>query len=245
MPIKTIIVDDEQLSIDVLIWELEGLNTSFEILATTNDPIEALKLIKNLKPELVFLDIEMPKLNGLELLNQIEDISFNVIFTTAYDHYALEAIKKEALDYLLKPIQKEELEISIQRHLAKSTDDVEAKIQSIFSKLLKQDENGKIIIPTSEGLEFVKIQDIIRCESSSNYTYIYKKDGSKLLVSKTLKDIEAMLPDTLFKRIHKSHLINFNSIEKYLKSDGGWIVLEDGSQVPISRNKKGDFLGQF
>jgi two-component system LytT family response regulator len=110
---------------------------------------------------------------------------------------------------------------------------------------MHDDQGDKIVIPTSEGLEFIKVEDILRCESSSNYTYIYMRNGGKMLVSKTLKDIEGMIHSNHFQRIHKSHLINFNCIKRYLKSEGGKIVLEDGSEVPISRNKKGDFLDQL
>ena len=187
MSIRALIIDDEQLSIDVLQWELEGLGSQIEVIGTAHDPLVGIELINKLNPELVFLDIEMPKMNGLELLNHVEHISFNVIFTTAYDHYALEALKKEALDYLLKPIQKDELKKAIEKHITKSSDDIETRLDSVFSLLIKNQKPGKIVIPTSEGLEFIKVESILRCESSSNYTYIFKRDKTKILVSITLK----------------------------------------------------------
>ena len=242
MSIRTVIIDDEILSIDVLKWELEGLDHDIEIVGTASDPVKGINLIQKMKPELVFLDIEMPNMNGIELIGSFEVVDFNVIFTTAYDHYALEAIKKEALDYLLKPVQKEELERAIEKHLSKSNDQISTKIQAIFENVIRNEQHQKIVIPTAEGLEFIKISDILRCESSSNYTYIFLRNGSKLLVSKTLKDIEEMIDSEEFRRVHKSHVINFNYVSRYLKSEGGKIVMEDGSEVPISRNKKGEFL---
>lgn len=245
MSINAIIIDDEQLSIDVLEWEIQGLSHQIEIIGKSTDPKEGIKLIQELRPDVLFLDIEMPGMTGLEMLSKLETIDFNIIFTTAYDHYALDAIKNEALDYLLKPIQKEDLERAVLRHLSKSQDDIGLKIESIFNKIMHDDQGENIVIPTAEGLEFIKVDDILRCESSSNYTYIYMRNGGKMLVSKTLKDVEAMIQSEHFQRIHKSHLINFNCIKRYLKSEGGKIVLEDGSEVPISRTKKGDFLDQL
>lgn len=245
MSIKAVIIDDEELSIDVLQWELQGLNEPVEIVGTASDPILGIEVIKKTRPDLVFLDIEMPKMNGIELIGSFDQVDFNVIFTTAYDHYALDAIKKEALDYLLKPVQKEELEKAIQKHLSKSNDQIGEKIQSIFQNVIRNEQHQKIIIPTAEGLEFVKIAEILRCESSSNYTYIFLRNGTKLLVSKTLKDVEQMIGSDEFRRVHKSHLINFNFVSRYLKSEGGKIVMEDGAEVPISRNKKGEFLDQL
>jgi two-component system LytT family response regulator len=241
--LKVILIDDEKLSLDVLEWELEGLDVPIEILAKCNDPYKGIGAIESLKPDLVFLDIEMPRLNGIQLLKKLDKIDFHLIFCTAYDQYAIEAIKNEALDYLLKPVQKDELEKAINKVKNKQTDSIQKRFLSLYEKMQteKQDKK-KVIIPTSDGLEFVDINDVIRCESESNYTSIYIKDSKKIFIAKTLKEVHAMLESDKFQRVHKSHLVNFDYIKRYLKSDGGRIVMEDGSEIPVSRSKKGDFF---
>lgn len=244
--IKAILIDDEQLSLDVLVWEIEGLDLDVEIIGQYTDPRIGIEAIKQDHPDLVFLDIEMPEIDGIQLVQSLHPIFFNVVFTTAYENYAVDAIKHEALDYLLKPVRPEELRRAIERHRSRNLDHLQNNLSSLFERLQKQNNSRKkVVIPTSKGLEFVELDNIMRCESSSNYTHILLRDGNKLFISKTLKEVEELLDSESFCRVHKSHLINLDAIKRYVKVDGGHIVLEDGSEIPVSRNKKGDFLGQI
>ena len=244
---KSIIIDDEKGSIDSLVWELNKFSDDIEIISTTQSPQEGVKLIKTLKPDVVFLDISMPGMNGFELLEEVRDIHINVIFTTAFDQYAIDAFKENAIDYLLKPVLPEDIERVISK-LRNSLENVnlQEKLQSFLSEY-KQSNQGyqTIALPTMEGLDFIDISEIVRCESTSNYTYIHQLHEKPLLISKTLKEIEAMLVDHGFIRIHQSHLVNIKCIKKYIKGKAGSLILRDGSIVPVSRSKKGDFLNKF
>ena len=244
--IKAILIDDEQHCLDVLEWELNGADKSVEIIASFTNPLEAVKGINELNPDLVFLDIEMPNMNGLQLLQSFDVVSFNVIFTTAFEHYALQAIKNQAIDYLLKPINPRDLKLALTKHRNSDVNRLQFQLNTLFKKLQEQnDSQKKIVMPTADGLEFLKLEDIIRCESSSNYTFIHLRKRNKLLVSKTLKEVESMIDSPMFSRVHKSHLVNLNSIVRYNKSDGGVVLMEDGSEVPLARNKKSDFLNNL
>ena len=244
---KSIIIDDEKGSIDSLVWELNKFSDDIEILKTTQSPQEGVELIKNLKPDVIFLDISMPEMNGFELLDAVRDFQFKVIFTTAYDQYAIDAFKENAIDYLLKPVLPEDIERVISKlRLSVENGNLQEKLQTFLDDY-KQVNRGyqTIALPTMEGLEFIDIEDIVRCESTSNYTYIHQLHEKPLLISKTLKEIEGMLSNFGFIRIHQSHLVNIKCIKKYLKGKAGSLILKDGSIVPVSRSKKGDFLNKF
>lgn len=241
--LKAILIDDEVLSLDVLEWELQGLDEPVHILGKYNDPFAGLEAIKSLKPDLVFLDIEMPRLNGIELLKKLGKIDFHIIFCTAYDQYAIEAIKHEALDYLLKPVSSDDLKHAMDKVRQRRGDGIEEKLLALYERLQAQSQDQKrIIIPTSEGLEFLEESEIVRCESESNYTSIFLADKRKVFVAKTLKDIQGMLNSEKFQRVHKSHVVNFDYIKRYLKADGGKIIMSNGDEIPISRSKKGEFF---
>lgn len=246
-PYKSIIIDDEKGSIDSLAWELKKFSDDIEIVSTTQSPIEGIQLIKSLKPEVIFLDISMPEMNGFEMLEAVRDIKFNVIFTTAFDQYAIDAFKENAIDYLLKPVLPEDIERVISK-LKNTTENInlQDKLQTFLNEY-KQSNTGyqTIALPTMEGLEFIDINEIVRCESTSNYTYIHQLHDKPLLISKTLKEVESMLTDHGFIRIHQSHLVNIKSIKKYIKGKAGSLILRDGSIIPVSRSKKGDFLKNF
>jgi two-component system LytT family response regulator len=242
---KAIIVDDEQGSINSLIWELENFQNLVEVIATTTIPKEGIDLIKNEKPDIVFLDIEMPGMNGFELLKNVDQSTFKVIFTTAYDQFALQAFEVNAYDYLLKPVVEEELERALNKVIENDHhDETLIEIRALMSKL-ERGQNKSFAIPTLEGLEFIEASQIIRCVSDSNYTHIHLENSKPLLIAKTLKDVELILDDKQFYRIHNSHIINLNYLKKYLKGKDGSVVLKDGTTIPISRSRKGGFLKEI
>lgn len=245
--IKAIIVDDEQHCIDALQAMLQKKCPEVTVLAGVNSVEEARRVIDELAPDLVFLDVEMPHQNGFELLKQYDRIQFDVIFTTAYEQYALKAIKFNALDYLLKPFSVQDLQEALrkfqERRAGKSTDPAIAPLE-VFLQNMKtmQQSNRKIALPTINGLVFMPVQNIVRCESTGNYTKLFFTDRKQLLVSKSLKEFEELLTDVDFFRVHNSHLINLQQMESYIQGEGGFALMSDGTQVEVSRRRKADFL---
>lgn len=244
--IKAIIVDDEQHCIDALQAMLQKKCPEVTVLAGVNSVQDARQIIDDLRPDLVFLDVEMPHQNGFELLKLYDKVTFDVIFTTAYEQYALKAIKFNALDYLLKPFSVQELQEALrkfhERRLNKqdsSTAPLEVFLQNM--KTLQQ-TNKKIALPTINGLVFMPVQNIVRCESTGNYTKIFFTDKKQLLVSKPLKEFEELLTDVDFFRVHNSHLINLQQMDSYIQGEGGFALMSDGTQVEVSRRRKADFL---
>lgn len=193
--------------------------------------------IRKFQPDVVFLDIQMPDGSGFRLLEELGTINFDVIFTTAFDQFAIKAIKFSALDYLLKPIIPEELISAVNRVKVKQATMLE-KLISEIPENPEQNGNRKIVLATSEMIHIINIDDILRCESDNYYTNFFFRDGRKLLVSKTLKETEELLNPYEFIRPHKSHLINRNYIKSYIRYEGGYIVMIDGSKIPVSRRKK-------
>ncbi len=209
-----------------------------------DDVASGIVLIKKNSPEVVFLDIQMPDGSGFNLLESFNNANFHVVFITAYDQYALKAIKFSALDYILKPIDPQQLINAVE----KVKKIAPAKIQSPerITNLLKNNKNiSKIALPTLNGYRFVNIKDIIRCESDNNYTNFYLQTTEQLIVTRTLKEYEIMLKDDSFVRVHQSHLVNLDFVEQYIKGDGGTVIMSDGSEVEISRRKKETFLNSI
>ncbi len=245
--ITAIIIDDEQGSIEALEWELEVFAKELKIVGTFEEPVLALEAVSKLRPDLVFLDIEMPNMNGFEWLQQVAEIDFDVIFTTAYDEFAVKAFKVSAVDYLLKPIDETELGKAIEKVKNKRTRPITQKhLEQLYQNLKSENPTfPAIALPTIEGLEFVEVEHIIHCDSESNYTNIYLTSGEKILVSKTLKEIEAMLADHHFFRVHHSHLVHLIHVKKYVKGKGGYLVLKNGKSIPVARSKKENLLDLF
>ena len=242
--IKGIIIDDEIHCIQTLEEKLKIYCPSVLIMGSFTKPAAAALYLETNSPDVVFLDIEMPGLNGFALLERIKEINFKIVFTTAYDQFALKAIKFSAFDYLLKPIDKDDL-IAVSEKLLqqnkKSQSDEQLKV------LLQQLQHTgidqvKISVPTLNGIDFPYVKDIIRVESSSNYSTLFFTDGKKLMVSKTLKDFEEMLGAFHFFRVHNSHLINTRKIKKFNRNEGGFVILENGDRIEISRRRKEDFI---
>ena len=246
---RVIIVDDEVTSSQVLEHLLIEHVPNVEIISICNKAKDAVANISKMKPDLVFLDIELPDMTGFEILEKIPHIEFDIIFTTAYSQYGLKAIKYSAIDYLLKPISIEELKKAIEkaRDILENKQIIE-RVKILLENINHLNENNpfnRIALPTNDGLKFVKIQQITRCSSSNNYTYIFLDTGEKFLVSKTLKEIENNFDSYPFCRVHNSHLINLNYIKKFVKSDIFSIILQDGTEIEVRRRKKDELIKMF
>jgi len=237
--IKAIIIDDEPYCCEILAAMLESDCPEVEIKAICNNAKDALTTIRQQSPDLVFLDVEMPKMNGFEMLEQLSSLNFHLIFTTSYDKYALKAIRFSAIDYLLKPVDREELKKAVQKVKDRFQITIPQQLEILMAKL-NQASNGlnKIALPTMEGLQLIPISSIVSCESDDNYTALKLKDGKKLLVTRSLKDIAESLEQHSFIRVHRSWLVNLNEIEKYMKGEGGYLVMSDGTSIDVARNKK-------
>ena len=237
--ITAIIIDDEPYSCESLVSLLERYCPEVKILDICYSGADALKAIEEQTPTLIFLDIEMPHMNGFEMLQKLSSIKFSIIFTTSYDQYAIKAIRFSALDYLLKPVDSDELQAAVEKVIHKSSETVPEKIELLLRKLTHPTiAVNKIAIPTIEGLQMLFVENIISCSSDSNYTVFYLKNKQKITASRTLKEIEEMLDDYSFLRVHHSYLVNLNEIEKYIKGDGGYLIMSDGSNVDVSRSRK-------
>ena len=239
MNIQAIIVDDEQNNRDNLRQLLQKYCPQVNVISLCASAKEAAKNIETQKPELVFLDIEMPDGNGFSLLEKLAPINFEVIFVTAYDHYGIKAIKFSALDYLLKPIDVTELIQAVAKAQEKITQQQEnERMQHLLQNNKLPDENKTLALSLADKIEFVEINTIIRCEAENNYTTFFLNDGQKLVVSKTLKEYDDLLSPFHFLRVHQSHLINLNYVKSFIKNDGGYIRMKDGSSVSISRQRR-------
>ncbi len=242
--IKAILIDDELSSLQNLHQKIQEFCPDLQVIAMAQKPEEAMLLIKHHKPDVIFLDIEMPKMSGFRMLEELGECDFEIIFTTAYNHYAIDAIRISAFDYLMKPIAIKELQVSVDRlSKMRSFSQTREKIDILKNSMSeKKSQEDKIAIPTSEGLEFIPIKNILHIESSSNYCKIFFTESKSLLVTKLLKDFEDMLQPYHFYRIHNSHLINLNYIQKYVKANGGQVMMKDGTVIDVARRKKEEFL---
>lgn len=244
MTLKVVIVEDEKNSREGLRNLIEEFCTDTEVKGMASSVDEGIALIKEVKPDLLMLDIEMQTATGFDLLEKLGEVNFDVIFTTAYEQYAIKAIKFSAIDYLLKPIDVNELVQAVDRVKAKRNNTNSNQQVELLLKNLKLEnpKTHKITLSTSEGMVFIPVTEIIRCEAQGAYTTFFLKENKKILVSKNLKEYESLLSDYNFFRIHNSHLINLGEVERYIKSDGGYVVMKDGSQVAISNTRKDEFL---
>ena len=237
--ITAIIVDDEPYCCESLATLLERYCPDVKILDICYSAADALKSITEQKPKILFLDIEMPHMNGFELLQKIPELSFELIFTTSYDQYAIKAIRFSALDYLLKPVDRDELQKAVSKVVQRMKYPLPQQIEILLQKLNHPTiAINKIAIPTMEGLQLLFVENIISCTSDSNYTILHLKNKQKITASRTLKEIEEMLEDYSFLRVHHSFLVNLNEIEKYIKGDGGYLIMCDGSNIDVSRSRK-------
>jgi two-component system LytT family response regulator len=244
MAFRCVLVDDEKPQQEILSSMLLNNFPSYKLEAICSSVDDGIKCINIIKPDLVFLDVQMPPKTGFDLLSGIDQINFEVIFTTSYEEFAFKAFKFSALDYLLKPYSEEELSSALKKFETKSAspNSFEHMKNLLYNINLITIEKARIALPTMTGFVFTQVNQIIRCESDSNYTNFYFEDRAPLLVSKTLKDCEDMLVEYNFFRVHTSHLINLNFIIEYTKGEGGRIKMSDGTVVEVSRRKKDEFL---
>jgi len=242
--INAIIIDDEKKCISLLRHLLQNHCPEVNIVASADNAADGIAAIEAHQPDLVFLDIEMPGKTGFELLNSLPDIGFDIIFTTAYNHYAIRAIRFSALDYLLKPVDVDELKNAVarlekNRYRKGRQENIDLLVQNIRSL---QPHYSKITLSTQEGLVILHVNEIVYCEASGTYTIFYLKNKEKITVSKTLKEYEELLKAHPFFRLHNSFLVNLNEVKKYIKGDGGSVIMSNGDEVLVSKRRKEEFL---
>ncbi len=238
--IRSIIIEDEKRSRDTLRELLKRFCKNVEIVAEVDGYKSGIEAIKKHKPDVIFLDIQMPDGSGFKLLEDIDEIDFEIIFTTAYDQFAIKAIKYSALDYLLKPIVPEELINAIKKiEKNKQIHTINKNIKVLLDNInTPEEEPKKIVLSTSDKIHVIKTDEIIRCESDNYYTRFFFTNGNQLLISKTLKENDELLSAHNFIRPHKSHLINTKFIKNFNRNEGGFIVMTDDSKIPVSRRKR-------
>lgn len=245
--IKAIIVDDEANAREKLALLMqEDFTDSINLCAVCRDGTEALAAIEQHKPDLVFLDVEMPRLSGFDVLRQVGKPTFEVIFTTAYDHYAIKAIKFAAVDYLLKPIDVDQLKEAVARVQEKrGTKGAETRVPQLMENTRPGAQLSTLSVPSQEGFVVVKLEDIIWLEASNFYTVLHLRGGKQVIATRTLKDFEEMLAGGDFQRIHRGHMINLTHLERYLKGAGGQVVMAGGRTLDVSRTQKDDLMARM
>ena len=242
--IQALIIDDEADGRDTLKMAIEKYCPEVSIQGIYETPEAGLAAIRSLKPDLVFLDVQMPHMSGFDLLQQLLPLTFEVIFVTAHDQYAIKAIRFSALDYLLKPVDIDDLMHAVKKVQERLQHKNSAfQYQSVLNNI--QYRSGKIeklAVPSFEGIDFFNTDDIIYCQADGNYTTLFLKNKQSKLISRNLKDFESLLVESGFCRVHHSSLINMKHIQKYVKGEGGYVILTDNYHVDISRRKKEEFL---
>lgn len=240
--IKAVIVDDEPKAIQSLSWELTNFGDDIKIIKTFSNPEEAIVYIDSHMLDCLFLDIQMPTMDGFQFLEQLNNRDFAVVITTAYNEYAIKALKHEAIDYLLKPIDSDDLQETIKKikkhssRLASSS-----KIEEVLLNFNTKFDKKKITLNTDGKLIFLEAEHIIFIESDGNYSTIHMMDGQKIVVTKKLKEVNCLLPEHYFFRIHNSYIINLNKIKEFIKNEG-YVVMQSNHKIPVARQRKSDFL---
>ena len=244
--LKAIIIDDEPDNVKLLALQLKMYCPQVQVLAECIESEDGYLKIKELQPDLVFLDIEMPVMNGFQLLEKIGNIEFSLVFVTAYDQFAVKAFRFSALDYLLKPIDGKDLKAAVEK--AEKRTWPQAQQLSLLKQQLQPGEKvlpDKIALPYQNGVTFAEIKNVIYCESDNNYTRIHTVDGSKYMVAKTLGDIQEVLEERNFLRVHRQYLINLNHIKKYVRGEGNYVILSNNQSIPVARNQKEKLIERF
>ncbi|WP_298485080.1 LytTR family DNA-binding domain-containing protein [uncultured Maribacter sp.] len=240
--LKAVIVDDEIKALQSLSWELTNFSKEINVVASFTDPFKALSYLETNTPDCLFLDIEMPTMDGFQFIQKLQNKNFPVVITTAYNQYAIKALKNEALDYLLKPIDTDDLEetiVKIKKFNAKNL--TVDKLEKILLNFNSSTNTKKITFNTDGKLLFLESNEILYAESDGNYSTIFLTDGQKIVLTKKLKEVNELLPPDTFFRIHNSYIINLNKIKEFLKTDG-YVILNSNHKIPVSRQKKSDFL---
>lgn len=241
---RALIIDDEKKGITILQQLLKKHCPQVEIAGSTQDPLTAASLIKEQRPDLIFIDIEMPGMNGFEVLQAFNEVTFQVIFTTAYNEYAVKAIRFSALDYLLKPIEVEELKAAVQRMENKMRTTGQRESVELFFQNLRnlQSPFARITLSTSDGILVQEVKDILYCEATGSYTTFHLRNKEKIMVSKGIGEFEGLLSEHHFFRVHHSFLINMKEIKKYIRGDGGTVMLSNGVEIDVAKRRKDQFL---
>jgi len=245
--IRAILIDDEVHCLDTLSMLLSDYCPDVQVVERCMSAKQALVAIQRHQPALIFLDIEMPTMNGFDLLEQFSEIPFAVIFTTSYDQYAIKAIRFSALDYLLKPIDAKELVVAVNKVKGQKQLPAAEQFQMLLNQV-QHKETGfkKIAVPTSEGFELIPAEQVVRCEADDNYTHLFLKNKNKVVASRTLKEMEEQLQDfNCFLRVHHSYLVNLNEVTKYVRGEGGYLIMSDGATVNVSRSRKEALMKWF
>jgi two-component system, LytTR family, response regulator len=245
--IKAILIDDEVHCLDTLNILLNDYCPQVQVMEQCVSANKGLEAIEKMQPDLVFLDIEMPLMNGFELLEKFKEIPFAVIFTTSYDQYAIKAIRFSALDYLLKPVDPKELVTAVHKVEAHKNPPTTEQFRMLMDQIQHKNSGfTKIAVPTFEGFELIPVDQVIRCEADDNYSYVYLKNKTKITACRTLKEIEEQLEDFgFFIRVHHSYIVNLNEVAKYIRGEGGYVVMSDGATVSVSRSRKDSLLKRF
>ena len=245
--LKTVIVDDEQDAVDFIDSIIGEYCASLEVVGKANNVIQGVAAINDKKPDLVFLDVEMPNGTGFDLLAQFPEKDFDVVFITAFNHYAIKAIKFSAVDYILKPININEFIDAVNRVVKKRSERSTQGNENlkILMENLRSSFPSRMAIPTADGMEYLNPKDIIRIEADRSYSWFFLTGNRKILVSKHLKEFQELLSDRYFFRSHNSHLVNLKYVKKYIRKEGGYIEMADGSLIPVSRNRKDLFLAHM
>ena len=246
--IRAVLIDDEQIQLTALASKISTVCPQVQVIEMFDNPLKAQQALPALQPDVIFLDIEMPHINGFTLLKNLAPVSFEVIFTTAYSEYAIEALRISALDFLLKPIDPVELKNSLVtledkiKHPSFSKGQFEEQLKLFFNLQQHPPVLDKIALPVVTGLEFIEANDIVKIEGLNVYAVFHLSNGKKITVSRTLKECEHLLVRRNFIRVHKSFIINLQYLKRYIKGEGGSVILTDGSEVEVSRRSKNEFL---
>lgn len=239
---KILIIDDEKRTREMIAKMIDSFDLGVTCFPVGENVQSGIQAIQDIQPDLVLLDIQMPDGTGFELLNSIDVRNFDVIFVTAFEEYALKAIKFSALDYVLKPIDSDELHAAIKKAVEAFGGKVDNQQMDALNHNIQNANKKRLVLKTHESVHVIDLEDIIRCEADRNYTSFFLKDKRKVLVSKTLKEYETLLPGSIFFRVQQSHLVNLNYVDRFDKKDGGSVVMKDGAEVPLSPAKKEAFF---
>jgi two-component system, LytTR family, response regulator len=240
--LRAVLIDDDESNLSSLSEKISNHCKQVQVIARCDNPEDGIRAIDELKPDIVFLDIEMPQMNGFVMLQQVTNKNFELIFVTAYDHYAIKAIRSCALDYLVKPVEVEDLKAAVAKAAGLRNKTLPSSQLDLLLDHLQKKQPKLLTIPTSDGLQFINIEDIIYLEANDNYANIYLSTNQKFLVSRTLKDFEELLPADVFIRIHHSSIVNKFYVDKYIRGEGGQVVMRNGNVLDVSKRKKSDFL---
>jgi two-component system LytT family response regulator len=243
--IRTLIIDDEQHNRQLIADLLRDHFPNISLIGEADGVKSGLKSIRELTPDLVLLDIRMEDGDAFDLLNQVGYIHFKIIFITAYEEYALKAIKFSALDYLLKPVSLDELKLAINKAEKQISKDLNLQLAELSNNLQQNHQNKRIVLRTAEKLQLIPAREIVRCEAERNYCMFFLENGKKIIASCPMKDYEDMLSEQGFFRIHKSHLVNLSYVDSYIKAEGGSVVMTDGTILPVSMRKKNQLMELF